>query len=228
MSEQKPFRVEVEIDADFDAVWRSLREAEEIGRWFGWDYEGLAEEIRFIFEEGSEVVERGRLRSLEGDQTIELERRGRRTVVRVVCPESLEGAGWDEIYDETEEGWRAFFEQLRFYLERHRGEERRTLFLAGDASGPELTAALDERAPGAVWHASRHQRGVLVEAGGAGLVIAKTQKPLAAEEISRANVLITAYGLDDERYGRLRSDWEPWWQGFAANTKVLPAAEATA
>ena len=228
MSEQKPFRVEVEIDADFDAVWRALREPEEIGRWFGWDYDGLAEEIRFIFEEASEVLERGCLRSLEGDQTIELERRGGRTVVRVVCPGSLEGTGWDEIYDEMEEGWRAFFEQLRFYLERHRGEERRTLFLAGDATGPELTAALDERAPGALWHASRHQRGVLVESGRADLVIVKTQKALAAEETSRANVLITTYGLDDEQYGRLRADWEAWWQGLAANTKILPAVEETA
>lgn len=218
----------MEIDADFDTVWRALRDPEEIGRWFGWDYDGLAEEIRFIFEEGSEVLERGRLRSLEGDQTIEVERRGGRTVVRVVCPGSLEGAGWDEIYDEMEEGWRAFFEQLRFYLERHRGEERRTLFLAGDASGPELTAAVDERAPGVVWHASRHQRGVLVDSGRAGLVIVKTQEPLAAEEISRANVLITAYGLDDERYGRLRADWEEWWRDFAANTKILPAVEETA
>jgi hypothetical protein len=38
--------------------------------------------------------------------------------------------GWDGVYDEVNEGWLTFFQQLRFYLERHPGQERRTVHVA--------------------------------------------------------------------------------------------------
>ena len=41
MSMDKPFRVEVIVDAPRDAVWRALTEPEQIRHWFGWDYDGL-------------------------------------------------------------------------------------------------------------------------------------------------------------------------------------------
>jgi hypothetical protein len=34
---------------------------------------------------------------------------------------------WDGVYDEVNEGWLTFFQQLRFYLERNAGRERRTV-----------------------------------------------------------------------------------------------------
>ena len=42
---------------------------------------------------------------------------------------------WDGVYDEVNEGWLTFFQQLRFYLERHPGQERRTLHV--EAGGEE-------------------------------------------------------------------------------------------
>jgi uncharacterized protein YndB with AHSA1/START domain len=50
-----PVIAEVEVAAPADAVWRALREPAEIRRWFGWDYEGLDEEIRQIFVDGAKA-----------------------------------------------------------------------------------------------------------------------------------------------------------------------------
>ena len=49
MSMDKPFRVEVTVDAPRDEVWRALTEPEQIKHWFGWQYDGLDDEITWIF-----------------------------------------------------------------------------------------------------------------------------------------------------------------------------------
>ena len=46
MSMDKPFRVEVTVDAPRDVVWRELTESERIRHWFGWEYDGLDDEIK--------------------------------------------------------------------------------------------------------------------------------------------------------------------------------------
>ena len=112
--------VELEIAAPVDAVWRALRDPAEIRRWFGWDYDGLEDEIRFIFEEASTADDEAHVLDGGPGGTISLEARGDRTVVRVTRPAP------DDVYDEVNEGWLTFIQQLRFYLERHPGQERRT------------------------------------------------------------------------------------------------------
>ena len=49
MSMDKPFRVEVTVDAPRDEVWRALTEPERIKHWFGWEYDGLDDEVQLIF-----------------------------------------------------------------------------------------------------------------------------------------------------------------------------------
>ena len=56
MSMDKPFRVEVTVDAPRDVVWRELTESERIRHWFGWEYDGLDDEIKQIFEEHAEAA----------------------------------------------------------------------------------------------------------------------------------------------------------------------------
>ena len=41
--------VEVTVPAPADAVWAALRDPEKIKDWFGWDTDGLKDEIDFIF-----------------------------------------------------------------------------------------------------------------------------------------------------------------------------------
>ena len=64
---------------------------------------------------------------------IALEDRGETTVVRVT--RAAPAGGWEGVYDEVNEGWLTFFQQLRFYLERHPGQDRRTLHVADVGRG---------------------------------------------------------------------------------------------
>jgi uncharacterized protein YndB with AHSA1/START domain len=114
-----PAIVEVVVTAPADVVWRALREPSEIRRWFGWEYDGLDAEIEYIFRQEAKADDAARV--LDGGEggVISLEERGEQTVVRVT---RVGQAGYDEI----NEGWLTFFQQLRFYLERHAGQERRT------------------------------------------------------------------------------------------------------
>jgi len=56
MSMDKPYRVEVTVDAPRDVVWRELTEPERVRHWFGWEYDGLEEEIKVIFSEHAKLL----------------------------------------------------------------------------------------------------------------------------------------------------------------------------
>jgi uncharacterized protein YndB with AHSA1/START domain len=149
--------VEIEIAAPANAVWRALRDPAEIRRWFGWDYEGLDEEIRFIFFQESTADDDARVLDGGPGGVIALEERGDSTVVRVM-------RGSDGGYDEVDEGWLTFIQQLRFYLERHPGQERRTDHVA---------------IGGEDWFRSEHQVGTVREDGA--LVIRTRERVIVSE-----------------------------------------------
>lgn len=129
MSWDKPFRVEVEVDAPRDVVWRELTEPERIRHWFGWEYDGLDDEIKFIFVEHAKPVPPDRIELVQGGET-ELVSLGDRTLIRVVKPGDLDAAEWQDVYGDIEEGWITFFNQLRFKLARG-GRERHMLVRTG-------------------------------------------------------------------------------------------------
>ncbi len=217
MTEQRPFRVEVSIDAPRDAVWRALTDPKEIRRWFGWDYDGLDDEIRYIFVDHATPAPPRRI-ALEGEQTIELEADGPRTIVRVSRPGPPSDAG--DGYDDMEEGWRAFLVQLRYYLERHPSERRRTVFLQGEAPPAKVVAALDATVPGRLWHAGRYQRAIAVDGSSADLVVVEAPRPLESDSPGRVTVTVTSFGLDDTAFERLRREWESWWATLADHATV--------
>lgn len=219
---QKPFRVEVAIDAPRDAVWRALTDPAEIRRWFGWDYATLDDEIRFIFVDHAEQRPPDRI-DLGGGQTIELAIDGPRTLVRIVCAGPADDADWDDVYDAIEEGWRAFFHQLRHYLERHPGEERRTIFLGGEAAGADAARLVDATVPGRAWMASRFQRATAVDAYGGGLVGVASTRPVDGDEAGRLMVTITTHGMDDAAFAALHAEWAARWTALARNAKVTVA-----
>jgi hypothetical protein len=101
-------------------VWRALREPAEVRRWHGWEYDGIEDEIREIYVDGARVVEDERVLELPPGTRVELEHRdGDGTGLRVTRAGGEPG-------DAIDEGWVAFFAQLRFFLERHPGADRRT------------------------------------------------------------------------------------------------------
>jgi uncharacterized protein YndB with AHSA1/START domain len=138
-----PVIVEVVIAAPVDTVWRALRDPAEIRNWFGWEYDGLEEEIRYIFVEHSTADDDAHVLDGGPGGTIALEPQGEQTVLRVT--RASPGG-----YDEVDEGWITFIQQLRFYLERHPGRRRRTVHVP--TSGDE-------------WFSSEHQVGTVREDG---------------------------------------------------------------
>jgi uncharacterized protein YndB with AHSA1/START domain len=125
-----PVICEVVVAAPADAVWRALRDPAEIRRWFGWDYDGIEAEIQQIFVDEATADDGARTVDFGEGGAIALEEQGDRTVVRVTRAAPAGQSGWDGIYDEVNEGWLTFVQQLRFYLERHPGRERTTIHVA--------------------------------------------------------------------------------------------------
>ena len=104
--------------------------------WFGWEYEGLAEEIEMIFDEELEAWKEGGTLHI-GGHLFTLDDHDTETVVRVTRAAPIGGSvDWDLYYDDIEEGWTTFLHQLRFALARHPGHTRRTVHLSGFRTGP--------------------------------------------------------------------------------------------
>jgi hypothetical protein len=186
-----PVIVEVPVAAPADTVWHALRDRGELRRWFGWDHEGIGQEIDLIFH-SDPVTESEQERWLDtGGGRFELEQRGEETLVRITRA-APEGGTWEGVYDDINEGWLAFVQQLRFLLERRPSGERRS-FSTGH---PEPQAAL-AAVGGDDWYRSEHQRGVTFD-GGAGLLIAL-----------RDRVILSAYEVDDGRFEELRAALTP-------------------
>ena len=236
MSEQ--VIVEVTLPAPVEEVWRALRDPAEVRRWFGWEHDGIAAEIREIFVEHAEADEERRTLAWETGDRFALTARGGQTVLRVTRPAPAGGASWDGVYDDITEGWIAFVQQLRFALARHRGQDRRTVFVGGhaatsgtatvdavlglpdgaDAPGSAYKAALagGEVVSGQVWHRAAHQAGVTVDQYGDGLVVVMEYDAATRPPHGGADVVVTTYGLDEAAHAAVAQRWEAWWRGQAA------------
>lgn len=218
--------VEVTIAAPKDVVWKALRDPVQLRQWFGWDTPSLGEEIQFIFVDGTVVDEAAGTMGFgewEGNtDRIEVFERDGRTVVRMVRSGPVPAAGWGAIYDDVYEGWITFLQQLRFYLEMHRGDTRRTLWFSSK-TGPGAIEAVGligvgqvgshfarelspgDQVSGEVWHWSKHQLGVLVSEWSGGLIVA------ADRTGGGGTALLTVYGLSDVEFGALETRWTTWW-----------------
>lgn len=176
-----PVIVDIAIDAPTDAVWRALREPTEIHRWHGWDYDGLAAEIKAIYIDEVTASEED-LTLDTGAGVFHLETRDGGTLLRATREAPDGHDSWDGLYDEINEGWLSFSQQLRYYLERHPGEDRRTAVLDAEIQAPD----------GEPWFDSANQRGVLV--GEHSLVI-----------LTRERTILSSYGLDEAAFADLQA-----------------------
>jgi hypothetical protein len=203
--------IETTIAAPVEQVWRALREPAEVKRWFGWEYDGLDDEIDQIFVAGADASEDDWAIAFGNGDRIELTPLGDQTVVGVSRGEPEDESGWDAIH----EGWLTFMQQLRLGLERHPGEDRRTLFFAGEPGG---ASPVEELGLGEdVWYRSPYQLGLLVEGYGDGLVV------IAEQPGGPAQLIVTTYGLDDAAFGAVRDRWQRWWESASAEAGTPPA-----
>src|SRR5262249_24241807 len=72
--------IEVTIAAPAEDVWKSLRDRERIGQWFGWDSDSLPAEIEFIFFKRATGDEDARTLTFGMGDRVEVEPRGADTV----------------------------------------------------------------------------------------------------------------------------------------------------
>ncbi|WP_446222535.1 SRPBCC family protein [Nocardia sp. IBHARD005] len=216
MTEDKPFQIETTIEAPLDTVWQALTETDRIRDWFGWDYAGLDDEIRYIFVDHAEQLPGHRI-VLDGGQEIQVSVDGPRCVVRVVRPGELSDARWADIYDGIEEGWRTFLEQLRFRLERAPAESRRTIYLTGTADPAAIRDSV-QTSGAEVWHSSRYQHIAIDTVGH--LVAVGAPQPLDTDGTGPTCVTVSAYGLDDAAFAHLRQRWADRWAVLAQSAEV--------
>ena len=173
MTQTKPdtkraFELALDIDASSDEVWRALTEAEELMRWFPLEAEvtpGVGGSMRWSWEEHFDwpttidAWEPGRLLRLVQDGyrpaddveparvaiEFRIETHAGKTRLRLVHSGFGQGAAWDNELDAISEGWPTELRSLRYYLEHHRGRERRvgrataTIAAPGDRVWAKLT-----------------------------------------------------------------------------------------
>lgn len=140
---------EIEIDAPPERVWRALTEARELERWFplearvepgpeGRIWMGWGNELGgWSPIEAWEPPHHLRIAWVMGEEgeapaqitDYRLEGRDGRTVLRVVTSGFPADAAWDDMVEGTRLGWVFELRQLKHYLERHEGEDRKAAFL---------------------------------------------------------------------------------------------------
>lgn len=225
--------VDTVIHAEPDVVWRSLREPALISRWFGWDYDGLDAEIVQIFADGATADEAARTVTWPDGDRFELAPEDGVTRLRVART-GHDDTAVDGVYDPIDEGWITFVQQLRFALERHPGQDRRTVSALGLDLGPHDAPLLErlglrllgEDPVGGTYEVSREdgssfsgevffqtdlQIGLTVaEEDDALLVVARTP-PAAAPPDGEVMLILSVYGADDARLADVERRWTSWW-----------------
>lgn len=229
---EQPFELEVTIAAPVDAVWRALREPARVRRWHGWDAEGNDDEIELIYFTDTQECSAEHKVQLNGGDTFTLHSQGDRTLVRLVRAPIGANPEWDAYYEDINEGWLTFMQQLRFALERHPDEERRTVYLSGASTGAgDPRQELDvqdiaagpaggryddtiagERVGGELWFGSAHQLGLTVDEWGDGLLVVGATPETADRPHGGAIGVLTTYGLEDAMFTDLAARWNEWWQ----------------
>ena len=151
---------EIVIDAPVEAVWKAITDGEELTRWFvdaakvepgvggkfslSWDGAEAGGSRIDVWEPNQRLrvtlapFDMGPAKYTADMAIVEeytIERRGGKTVLRLVESGVPNTPEWDGFYDGTNAGWEQFFRTLRHYLERHPGKPRTTIKIIGKLSG---------------------------------------------------------------------------------------------
>lgn len=227
--------VDITISASVEEVWKAVRDPAAIANWFGWESKTLREEIDYIFISHASADEQARsLRFAEWENVshrLELIPQGEGTRLRLVISGAPE-MDWTGVYEDFREGWVTFFHQLRFALDRHKGQLRRTFYLSGTSRawvgdtrhslglgdilakaagcGYAAQTAIGELS-GYVWHKTHFQVGLTVAEWGNGLLVVTDKGAAPGQPQHSGSVLATTYGLGGDEFVRLQERWKAWW-----------------
>ncbi|MEV4345074.1 activator of HSP90 ATPase [Actinoplanes sp. NPDC049596] len=210
----KPYDVEIAVPVGRDQVWEAITQPEVLHQWFGWDYDGLAAEIRQIFVDEATLWAPERMGWADGS-SLEVDGDDDRARVRVAREGS--GPGGPEVYDAIEEGWRAFLTQLSFLLRERPTGRRRTVYLTGETTGRQALTL----APGD-WERFGPRVASTVDPDGH-LVVVAGHLPLDSPDASRLEVTVSTFGLDDPAFETVRETWAKRWAPLAADANLTTA-----
>jgi len=236
-------RIEVTVAAPIETVWSVLRDPELIARWHGWECDELAEEIRTIYLNGVTAdPDTYTLELSEGDRFTLHEVTGG-VLVRITRAPRDPESDWAAYYDDINEGWWTFLQQLRFAAERHGMAERRTMYLEGQLLEPEpvvdlaglgaaalrpagtaytATAPTGDSLAGTVWARGERQLVLTVDGWGDGLLVLAEQPVTPHRPNGGAMVLLTTYGQGADEFEALTGRWTAWWEKHVERTHPLP------
>ena len=230
--------IEVTLPGSVDEVWPHLRDPALVGRWFGWEYEGLEGEIEFIFvgaspealaeigmpeDAGMDVDDEAHTitwRYGGSDQDrFELRPDGPDCVLRVtrtVSPDS-----WDGVYDGQAEGWISFVHQLRVRppAPPRRGAPHGLHVVPGHRDRRRVRR--DRRRPGRAARGpgcSAPTPGARVTSGSGPSARSASPSTSTARPCSwwprppdAASMTLSLYGRDDAEVADLTRRWNAWW-----------------
>ncbi|MCM4080815.1 activator of HSP90 ATPase [Paractinoplanes hotanensis] len=210
----KPYDLEVSVRAGRDEAWESVTQIDVLHQWFGWDYDGLAAEIKQIFVDEATLWAPEQMGWADGSY---LEVVGDDDAARVRVAREGTGPGGPEVYDAIEEGWRSFLIQLRFLLDQRPQGRRRTLYLTGETTGRQALSL----APGE-WERFGPRVAWTVDADGH-LVVAAGRIPLDHPSATRFEVTVSLFGADDATFEAARESWAKRWAPMAADANLTTA-----
>ncbi len=219
-------KIVVTVAAPVEAVWEALRDKEKIRHWHGWEFEGgvdgsLDQEIDLIyFTHVTEDDAQARVLEIQGGDRFEVEPHEGGSRITLTRAPIGDDPDWAAYYDDITEGWTTFLQQLRFALERHPDDPRRTLFYSGPGTDqfklPDLPAGtpyeldlVGERVTGTVWFVSENQRGLTVDNWGDGLLVLSHLGPNEQKPEGAAMAVLSLYGATDR--DELDKRWSEWW-----------------
>ncbi|MEU4195105.1 hypothetical protein AB0E69_24610 [Kribbella sp. NPDC026611] len=226
-------KIVVTVAAPVEAVWDALRDREKIRHWHGWEYEGgLEQEIDLIYF--TDVTEDGTTLTLGNGDTFVVEPAGGGSKITLTRAPIGTNPEWDAYYDDITEGWITFLHQLVFFIERHPGDERHTLFYSGTGALNPITELglpadtvdlIGEPVKTEVWYTSEHQLGVTVDAWGNGLLVLSHLPPSDAKPEGASMAILSVYGSTD--LDELAARWQTWWDERYPKPLDLPGEPPT-
>ncbi|WP_250035602.1 activator of HSP90 ATPase [Paractinoplanes maris] len=212
----KPYDLEISVTAGRDEAWESVTQPDVLHQWFGWDYDGLAAEIKQIFLDEATLWAPEQMGWADGSF---LEVVGGDDSARVRVAREGTGRGGPEVYDAIEEGWRSFLIQLRFLLDSRPRGRRRTLYLTGETTGRQVLTLV----PGE-WQRFGPRVAWIVDGDGH-LVVAAGRIPLDDPSAARFEVTVSTFGADDAAFESARESWARRWAPVAADATLTTATD---
>lgn len=225
--------VEVVVAAAPAVVWPALRDPDLIRRWHGWDYDGLAEEIRKIYVDGAVADDARHTLALDGGDRFTLSEHEGTTIVRITRAPRGTNPDHDDYYEDITEGWTTFLQFLAFGIERHGLDERRTIYLEGPVAQGDsarsllgldalegmavgdrfsVTADPGDLLQGVVCFVGAHQSAISIDDLGPGL-LSMCELPITAQRPrGGAQILLATYNVSDEEFDELEARWNEWWR----------------